>query len=133
MGVKRVNSYSINKKFSTAKKIGKRGYEVCGLLIQTNTIISLLPIKNHSKNLGEFWITALAKRNECRKWNISTSQVVGTYHSHPLSGIKPGESDIQGASAGDLMLIFDCWDNKIGLWKIFRGIAKPQTLCRSRN
>ena len=132
LALKRLNSYDINKNFSNAKKIGKRGYEICGLLIQTNICISLLPIRNGSKNLGEFWITAQAKQNECRKRNISFSRIVGTYHSHPLSGIAPGESDIRGAQDGELMLIFDCWDNKIGLWRIFRGEAKAQSICLSK-
>lgn len=50
-------------------------------------------------------------------------EVVGTFHSHPFSSAQPGRTDIKGADAGSLMLIFDCTIRDVRLWRIQNGRA----------
>ena len=48
-------------------------------------------------------------------------QIVGTFHSHPVSEAVPGPNDVKYAENDSLMLIFDCVGNEGRLWHVKDG------------
>ena len=101
-----------------ARRLGNSGHEVCGILIDNGHYIDLLEVKNRARSLGRFVIN----HRQLDLIEVSAKalkyKVAGTFHSHPASCAKPGESDILGADNGSLMLIIDCIGNEAKLWRI---------------
>ena len=96
----------------------KNGLEICGLLIDNGYFIEIIPVNNKTKKGGgfEFYV------NEIRfiqKASIKMDhEIIGTFHSHPLSISKPSESDINNALDDSYMLVIDVLDKKVQLWYI---------------
>jgi len=100
------------------------GREICGLLVRTGRVTHLLPIRNAARRRGRF---VLARRQVLRALDAAPTleaEVVGTYHSHPFSHAVPGPGDLRGAVEGQAMLIIDCCERDVRLWRIAHGRAR---------
>src|SRR5260221_2546818 len=112
----------------------KQGMEICGLLIQRNSQLFLLPVKNSTTEMGSYeiwprWEQYAFKSRAASNMAAAKREVVGTYHSHPLSPAEPGTGDILGTYPGAVMLIISCWDKNACLWRIRKGKATRLILC----
>ncbi len=103
---------------STSKDDGK---EICGLIINTGYFLELIQTKNKIKRGGSFafYVNEINKIKKAAL--VLNYEIVGTFHSHPYYFAKPGKSDLVNAENDDLMLIIDCIDKEIMLWKIKNG------------
>lgn len=55
-------------------------------------------------------------------------EIVGTFHSHPISEAIPGPNDVKYALDDSLMLIFDCIGNEGQLWHIKNGRCSKRVI-----
>ena len=129
MKIIRLNYSDLHCHFKIAYQNEYRFREICGLLVCDSEQIRLLPVKNSALENFSFWMKKISINNELRRQRINYSEVIGTYHSHPYGDIFPGSTDIQGAREGKLILIFGCWKNKIGVWRVSKGKASKVILC----
>jgi proteasome lid subunit RPN8/RPN11 len=109
----------LNRLIRKARKLARdEGREICGFLVHNGQFIEMIEARNESKKMGNF------KINEKQYKGIKTSiktlhhELVGTFHSHPLSEAQPGNSDIRQSEDNSLMLIIDCIGNEATLWRI---------------
>jgi proteasome lid subunit RPN8/RPN11 len=97
--------------------------EICGLLIDNGCFLQMKVTRNRSRRRGSF----VLDQREIKKIRQASKtlglKVVGTFHSHPISPAQPGRTDIEGAAAGSLMLIFDSIGKEVRLWRIQNGRA----------
>jgi len=111
-----------------ARHEAKEDREICGFLIDNGYFLQLQPAKNMSKTEGSF---SYCKKevNELKK---STSklgiEIVGTFHSHPISEAIPGPNDVKHALDDSLMLIFDCIGKEGKLWYIKDGRSSKRVI-----
>jgi proteasome lid subunit RPN8/RPN11 len=94
------------------------GKEICGLIIDTGYFLSLVEVRNISRRAYSFRTSPKDVRKIAKAAEITAQEIVGTFHSHPVSIAKPGPSDIRHAVDDSLMLIFDCMGGTAKLWKI---------------
>jgi proteasome lid subunit RPN8/RPN11 len=100
------------------------GKEICGLLIHNGHFIELMRTINISENSGKFEFDVKQVRAIKRAADLLGHEIVGTFHSHPVSEARPGPGDIEGAVDDSLMLIVDCMGDEARLWKIKDGQAR---------
>ena len=100
------------------------GTEICGLIVDTGSHLSLVQTRNVSRRPGSFVLSRPDVRRVVADAKISGQEVVGTFHSHPAAPAIPGESDIANAVDDSLMLIFDCIARCGRLWSIRSGRAR---------
>jgi proteasome lid subunit RPN8/RPN11 len=100
------------------------GMEICGVIVSNGYCLDLVLTRNKSKHPGSFLLPSGQIRKIRRAARRLNHRIVGTFHSHPFSEVDPGESDIRGARAGDLMLILSCCDREAKLWRISKGTSK---------
>ncbi len=115
---------AVQDAISAAKNNGR---ETCGLLVDNGYFVELIPTKNKAKKGGAFAFYFSEIRQIQKAVNILNREIIGTYHSHPISTCEPGESDIVNAVDDSFMLIIDVMNEKIGLWKIKNKRAKKIT------
>jgi len=101
-----------------ARKAGKNGKEICGLLIYNGHFLEILETKNISKKLGHFEFNGKQIRTIMKAVKTLGHEIVGTFHSHPAYYAKPGDGDINSAVDDSLMLIIACIANEAKLWRI---------------
>jgi len=106
------------------KKSELSGREICGLILDNGSLLELLALKNKSQAPGSFELSWKDFKRAEQAARCLGHQVVGTFHSHPVSSAVPGPSDIQSATTGELMLIIGCWEKEAMLWRIRKGKAK---------
>jgi desampylase len=98
--------------------------EVCGVLVcDSNLRLKLHFLQNRSTRSGRFEMDSpdlVAVRN-CAK--LSGNEVVGTFHSHPISDAVPSSSDLRRARLNSLLLIYDVCGREIRLWRVKRNRA----------
>ena len=106
------------------KKLARRAYyakskgnrEVCGLIVDDGKSLDLEFCENIAKGGGK-WQISVDEQNEKMIKNVNKGkEIVGTFHSHPLSEAKPGDADIKNNHG--LMLIRDVIGCETKLWKI---------------
>ena len=116
--------------------------EVCGFLIWNGFFLQLIPAENRIKRSCGFGFYAREAREIERAAYRMRSEIVGTFHSHPLPGAFPGKSDIAFAPDDSLMLIADVKSCEMRLWRIkdlkpisvrFRVLANDGTVSPSRS
>lgn len=117
---------------SLASQSAKRCMEVCGLLVAEHSRLQLIPVHNASQEILSFAVWKQWVQIALRAANCPASRVVGTYHSHPISGAVPGESDIAGIKNGSLMLIAATLPMEYKLWRINDLTAIPMQLIVSQ-
>jgi proteasome lid subunit RPN8/RPN11 len=100
------------------------GREVCGLLVDNGYLLEVVKTGNKIKRGGGYEYYYSEVRSIVKAAGRLGHETVGTFHSHPLSIAKPGESDIANAVEDSLMLIIDVVSKKTRLWHIVRGAAK---------
>ena len=108
---------------------GNWGDEICGEVVLHEGHLTLVPVKNSTSELGSFETWYSWRVIALRKEALHGAPLVGSYHSHPWAPAVPGEGDIAGSRNNTLMLILDCWDKKVGLWRIRGGKAYRAVLC----
>jgi proteasome lid subunit RPN8/RPN11 len=94
------------------------GAEICGLIIDTGSHLTLVRIRNVSRRVGSFVLSRPDVRRVVSAARVLGQQVVGTFHSHPVALAEPGASDIEHAVDDSLMFIFDCTGRRGRLWRI---------------
>jgi proteasome lid subunit RPN8/RPN11 len=113
--------------------------EVCGFLIWNGFVIKLIPTENRIKQPCAFGFYSKETYAIERSAKVLQSEIVGTFHSHPLPGAFPGRSEIQTAPDDSLMLIADIEYRELRLWRIknlnpiplrFRIISNSGDICR---
>ncbi len=100
------------------------GTEICGLIVDAGSHLSLVQTRNVSRRPGIFLFSRPDVRRVVADAKISGQEVVGTFHSHPAAPAIPGVSDISNAVDDSLMLIFDCTARRGRLWSIKSGRAR---------
>ncbi len=116
----------------SARRSAKCLREICGILVYNHNDIEMIPVRNSSPYTLSFEMTRHFSIIAIRKSGIRYNGIIGAYHSHILAPAQPGESDIAGASDNKMMLIFDSLRNKVRLWHIRKGKARPLLLLRQR-
>jgi proteasome lid subunit RPN8/RPN11 len=100
-----------------AQQCGHR--EVCGCLVAAREgVLELFFLPNERDVPGHWEITDRVFRRVSQEARRAGKRVVGTFHSHPLSGPAPGKSDIERGRVGHLLLIYDVCGRDAKLWRI---------------
>lgn len=94
------------------------GHEICGLLVDNGYFIELIQCRNKSRKGGSFAFYQREVSRIQKSAEILNHEIVGTFHSHPFAGAKPGDSDLADAFDEELMLIIDVIDRGVALWHI---------------
>lgn len=97
------------------------GKEICGFLIDNGYFLQLQLTQNTSERQGSFSYCKKEVKELMRSTRKLGIEIVGTFHSHPISEAIPGPNDVKYALDDDLMLIFDCIGNEGKLWYIKDG------------
>ncbi len=109
----------LSRTIRKAKRLARKdANELCGFLVHNEHFIELIEAKNKSRKKGHFKINK--KQYHRIKTAIKTLRhdLIGSYHSHPVSKAQPGPGDIEGSENNSLMLIIDCIGNEAKLWRI---------------
>ncbi len=96
----------------------KDGREVLGLIVDNGFCLELVECRNKAREGGSFCFYANEVRAIVKGAERVCHEVVGTFHSHPVSPAIPGEADLDSAVDDSLMLIIDCTRRKSRLWHI---------------
>jgi len=111
-----------------ARHEAKEDREICGFLIDNGYFLQLQPAQNLSTTGGSFSYC----KKEVKQLEKSTGtlgiEIVGTFHSHPISEAIPGPNDVKYALDDSLMLIFDCIGNVGMLWYIKDGRSRKRVI-----
>ena len=106
---------------ATAQQNGQR--EICGLLVCGPDLVLSVLLTPNATNAPGSWEIPTATVREVRRLLTRTSlQVVGTFHSHPISPAVAGKSDLSRATLGSLMLIYDVCGREMKLWRVERAV-----------
>ena len=100
---------------------GEKYREICGMIIDDGCVLRLVRVRNASRQIGSFFITASDLKTVARAARRLGYKVVGTFHSHPISDAKPGYTDCRAGVPGRLMLVIDCIGREARLWRIMRN------------
>jgi proteasome lid subunit RPN8/RPN11 len=109
---------------ASAVTAAKTHREICGLILDTGFCLELLECKNKSRRPASFSFYYGEVRSIVKAAGVVGHEVVGTFHSHPVAVAEPGKADIANAVDDSLMLLMDCSDRKIELWRIKNGKAR---------
>ncbi len=116
---------SLAKTHKRAKIAAHRLNEICGVLVREHKRLHLVPVKNVSPYMLSFIITRPCLKTAMAAANLNSNDIVGAYHSHPLSEPVPSEGDLKGARNRWLILIIPCYKGyKISLWYTCNGKCK---------
>lgn len=94
------------------------GKEICGLLVDNGNFVKLIQVKNKRVKGGGFEFYSEEINSIQADAEKLGQEIIGTFHSHPLSTATPGESDLANAVDDSLMLIIDVIAKKAELWHI---------------
>jgi proteasome lid subunit RPN8/RPN11 len=122
-----VSSEEINRLLRRALARSRSLVEICGLLVDNGTFLSLVETRNVSRRYGSFQLHRGDWGKVERAAHALGWEVVGTFHSHIASDPIPSRGDIEGAMDGHLMLILDATGRTFDLWQIRRGKAHKRT------
>ena len=114
----RIDAAELQANVKQAQKAAKRGKEICGVLLNENDRLRLLPVRNAAGRCGAFEIMPSWCRIALRANSADAGKIIGTYHSHPASLAEPGPSDVAGTWNGALILIIDCCGASAKLWRV---------------
>lgn len=104
---------------AAAQRNGHR--EICGIVAcGPDRVLSVMLVPNGSTLPGHWEIPTVAVRELCRLLRRTQLNVVGTFHSHPISPAVPGSSDLRRATLGNLLLIYDVCGREMKLWRVDR-------------
>ena len=92
--------------------------EICGVLVAKGRFLFLVETRNAETRLGSFKINRREFLALVRNARGLGCKVVGTFHSHVASDPIPSSGDLQGANAGELMLILDPTGRRVAIWRI---------------
>jgi proteasome lid subunit RPN8/RPN11 len=106
-----------------ARRLARDLREVCGLLVDHGGFVSLVETRNKSRRACSFWIHPADWKSIERAAAVLGSEVVGTFHSHPVSEAVPGKGDVRGAVDGHAMVIVDAVSGELRAWRIRKGRA----------
>lgn len=128
----RIGVTELQAEVKRAQRAAKRGREICGILINENGHLGLLPVKNTASKCGAFKIIPSWCRISLRANAVEAGKIVGSYHSHPASSSEPGPGDIAGTYNGAYMLIIACYNAETHLWQVNNGKAFSVSLITRR-
>jgi proteasome lid subunit RPN8/RPN11 len=96
--------------------------EVCGVLVRDSKYrLGLHFLQNRSTEPGRFEISGLDLAAVRKDAQPSGNEVVGTFHSHPISPAVPSRGDLRDARLNSLLLIYDVCGREIRLWRVKRN------------
>ncbi len=96
--------------------------EVCGVLVRDSKCrLGLHFLQNRSTEPGRFEISGLDLAAVRKDAQLSGNEVVGTFHSHPISPAVPSRSDLRDARLNTLLLIYDVCGREIRLCRVKRN------------
>jgi proteasome lid subunit RPN8/RPN11 len=104
-----------------ARQEGKDDKEICGFLIDNGYFLQLHRTQNTCTREGSFSYCKKEVRTLEKAVKRLGIEIIGTFHSHPISEAVPGPNDIKYAVEDSLMLIFDCIGKEARLWHIKDG------------
>jgi proteasome lid subunit RPN8/RPN11 len=87
-------------------------------MVDNGHCLELVECRNKARRAGSFCFYSREVRAIVKSAQRLSHEIVGTFHSHPLSPGIPGESDIESAVDDSLMLVIDCPRKKARLWHI---------------
>lgn len=110
----------------------KGGYEAVGFLARkegTSLITSRVALANHNSNPQQgFFVEPWEQFRAEQKLENAGYEIVGVYHSHPVSEALPSRTDEQMARAGELMLIYSVAFDELRAWRECGGSLVPVRL-----
>jgi proteasome lid subunit RPN8/RPN11 len=118
MGRPKLLANQLQTAIREARAAARRDEEICGLLVNNGHFLELVPVRNRARRRGGFNLDQQQTRRLQTAIRELDREIVGTYHSHPISDSRPGRSDIDNAFDGDLMLVIDCLGREATLWRI---------------
>ena len=93
--------------------------EVCGILIaDRKPRLKLHYLENRSTRPGHFEMNSSDFATARRSAQLLGGQLVGTFHSHPVSEAVPSRSDLNRAKLNSLLLIYDVCAHRVRLWRV---------------
>lgn len=139
----RLGRYINRKKMKNEWKILRRSYaeilklarheakedkEICGFLIDNGYFLQLQLAQNVSEKEGSFSYSKKEVRELMKCAKMLGLEIVGTFHSHPISEAIPGPNDVKYALDDSLMLIFDYIGKEGKLWYIKDGRSRKREI-----
>jgi proteasome lid subunit RPN8/RPN11 len=104
-----------------AVEAGEDYQEICGVIVDSDYLLRLVHIRNASRRRGHSEIKLSDYQKVVKAARRLGYEVIGSFHSHPISDAKPGYSDCRAGAAGRLLLIIDCIGREARLWRIMRN------------
>jgi len=93
--------------------------EVCGVLVADSKFcLKLHYLENRNTRPGHFEMKSSDLATARRGAQLLGGQLLGTFHSHPISDAVPSRSDRNGARLNSLLLIYDVCARKVRLWRV---------------
>jgi proteasome lid subunit RPN8/RPN11 len=111
-----------------ARHEAKEDKEICGFLIDNGYFLQLQLAQNASEKEGSFSYSKKEVREFMKCTKMLGLEIVGTFHSHPISEAIPGPNDVKYALDDSLMLIFDCIGKEGKLWYIKDGRSRKRDI-----
>ena len=126
--VYRISGSELQKLRTLAERKQKsRQGEVCGLIVSDDGVrLRLVFLPNRASRPGQFLIKGLDYDSAKERVTRQGEDIVGTFHSHPISEAIPGARDIKNAVPGSLMLIYDVCGREVKLWEIRKSRSRRQ-------
>jgi proteasome lid subunit RPN8/RPN11 len=130
-----VSFRSVRRAAHRAERNG--GFEVCGAIIRAaDGLLCLRPLQNLATEPAKWEIDREWLREIRRELKDSGTRLVGTYHSHVGGYAYPSPKDLNYYPSGFLMMIYDTFDRRVGLWRPLvrkdKGRLKPiAVVCES--
>jgi len=95
--------------------------EVCGLLTaDKQSRLHLVFFVNQSTRPGQFELDKRELRSIMTAAHARKEDVLGRFHSHPISAAIPGRGDMRGSLLNGRELVYDVCGREARLWKILK-------------
>lgn len=132
-GIFRVSQFEYHRLRRRARVAKRNSYrEVCGLAVinvsqkkrkkSTGGIspIGFVFMRNETKQCGEFLLQRSDVMRLAKRLREQGQEVIGTFHSHPLTFAIPGKRDVHEAFFKGHLLIYDVIGDSLRMWKKMR-------------
>jgi len=114
----RLLASQLNAMISAAEIATDDGKEICGFLIDNGYFLSMVQVRNKEKLIGKSAFYVSEVRRLVKAVKVLGCEIVGTFHSHPMSGANLSKGDIDSSEDDDLVLIISTPKKEEKLWYI---------------
>ena len=116
----KITSKSMLELHKHAFKAQLKGHqEVCGVILRnSNGFLNFEYLVNRSTKPGAFQFNVTDIEPVSERASLLGQEVIGSFHSHPLSEPVPGDGDIKNAFYKNIEFIYDVCGREGRLWQL---------------